>query len=57
MEQGLADFEYPSWFGIFGPGGMSPALAARTPHVPPEVVAAEARGFARFVPRFLRPKS
>ena len=35
----------------------SPALAARTPHVPPEVVAAEARGFARFVPRFLRPKS
>ena len=29
MEQGLADFEYPSWFGIFGPGGMTPALASR----------------------------
>ena len=34
----------------------SPVLASREQRVPPEVVAAEARGFARFVPRFLRPK-
>ncbi len=35
----------------------SPALGNRTPMPSPAVIAAEARGFARFVPRFLRPKS
>jgi tripartite-type tricarboxylate transporter receptor subunit TctC len=43
QEQGIRDFEYPSWLGYFGPPGMAPALvnklnaelvkAARSPEV------------------------
>ena len=29
QEQGVPEFEYPSWLGIFGPGGMAPALVAK----------------------------
>lgn len=28
-EQGVPEFEYPSWFGILGPSGMAPALVAK----------------------------
>ena len=29
QEQGIPDFEYPSWLGYFGPPGMAPALVAK----------------------------
>jgi len=29
QEQGVPEFEYPSWLGIFGPAGLSPEIVAK----------------------------